>query len=320
MEPINIYKKFNFSKGSMEINFNGITNDNIDTNKIDILLENFINNHRHNYMIENVSIIRTILKDYEEKSLNIFYQDDNGSEFVKYDNSNSIIYEVSRKENNNEYKYKMRYTNTNGIELNYRNPKFNCNDYKDFQSITEEINEIMKHIYYLKNVKAVSLDKNDKALIEIYKLFYNENPDFSSKNINIKIQAMMSILENFGISLDEDYGFSLCGKEKMPTSLFIQQKINKLYPLGEVKSLDDTIKIAKESKKIVKIVGDTIRETISNDQNEELKTISKVIFAEKYCLPSNSNVKEISEFTNRNINDVESSIKLVKRIETRINK
>ena len=100
------------------------------------------------------------------------------------------------------------------------------------------------------------------------------------------------------------------------------QRVNKLYPLGEVSILEDSVKLADEPKKIIKIVGDTIRETISKEENinEALITISKVIHAGRYCLSSNSDVKKLSEFTERTTNEVESSIKLVKRIETRIDK
>lgn len=166
------------------------------------------------------------------------------------------------------------------------------------------------------------LDINDKELIEIYKLFYNENPDFSSKGINIKVQAMMSILAEFGISLDDDYGFIPWEKEKIPISLKLEQRINKLYPLGEISSTENSVKLANEPKKIIKIVGECIREAIMNEenQNDALITISKVIHAEKYCLSSNSYIKELSKFTVRNTDEVESSIKLLKRIENRINK
>ena len=180
----------------------------------------------------------------------------------------------------------------------------------------------MKQIYYLKNAKPIVLDTDDKALIEIYKLFYNENPDFSSKGINIKIQTMMSILAEFGISLEDDYGFSLCGKVKMPVSLNLEQRVNKLYPLGKVSSFEDGVKLAEEPKKIIKIVGETIKEAIKNEQNqnEVLITISKVIHAGRYCISSNSDVKKLSEFIESSTDKVESSIKLVKRIETRIDK
>ena len=275
-------------------------------------------------MIENVSIIRTILKDCKEKLLVIFYQDEKGSEFVKYDNSNLFLYEKIKRQKNNDYydKYKIKYEPTSGIKLNYNNHEADITNYPDIELISKEIIEIIKQIYYLKNTKTVMLDINDKELIEIYKLFYNENPDFSSKGINIKVQAMMSILAELGISLDDDYGFMQWEKEKIPISLKLEQRVNKLYPLGEISSTEDSVKLANEPKKIIKIVGECIREAIMNEenQNDALITISKVIHAGRYCLSSNSDIKELSEFTERNTDEVESSIKLLRRIENRINK
>lgn len=324
MNPISIRKVLNFTKGSIEVRFNGISSANTDLDNIDKLLEDFISNHRHNDMIENVSIVRTILKDYEEKSLDIFYKDEKGSELVRYDNSNLFLYEKSQREENSEYydRYKIKYEPTNGIKLDYNNHETDVVDYPGIELVSKEITEIMKQIYYLKNAEAVVLDTDDKVLIEIYKLFYNENPDFSSKDINIKVQTMMSILAGFYISLGDYYSFSLCGKVKMPVSLDLEQRVNKLYPLGEVSSIEDSVKLAEEPKKIIKIVGETIRETISNEQNqnEVLITISKVIHAGIYSLSSNCDVKKLSELTERTTDEVASSIKLVKRIETRINK
>lgn len=324
MNPISIRKVLNFTKGSIEVRYNGIPNNNADLDKIDALLEDFINNHRHNYMIENVSIVRTILKDCEEKLLVIFYQDEKGSELVKYNNSNLILYERNKCEENSEHfdRYKIKYESPYGIKLDYNNHETDMVDYPGIELVSKEITEIIGQIYYLKNAKAIVLDIDDKAIIEIYKLFYNENPDFSSKDINIKIQTMMSILAEFGIYLGDDYGFSLWKKAKMPISFNLEQRINKLYPLGEVRSLEDSVKLAEDPKKIIKIVGETIRETISNEQNqsEALITISKVIHAERYCLSFGSDVKKLSDFTDRTTDEVESSIKLVKRIEIRIDK
>lgn len=211
MKPLNITKTLNFTKGSIEVRYNGIPSDNADLDKIDALLEDFINNHRHSNMIENVSIVRTILKDCEEKVLDVFYQDEKVLKHVKYDNSNLILYEKRKKEENNEYfdRYKIKYEIPYGIKLDYNNHEIDIGDYSGVELLSNKMTEIMKQIYYLKHAEAVVLDTDDKALIEIYKLFYNDNPDFSSKDINIKVQTMMSILAEFGISLEDDYSFSL---------------------------------------------------------------------------------------------------------------
>ena len=324
MKPISIRKTLNFTKGSIGIRYNGILNDNANLDKINALLEDFINNHRHNYMTENVSIVRTIFKDCEEKLLVIFYQDETGSELVKYDNSNLSLYEKSKREENSEHfdRYKIKYESPYDIKLDYNNKETDMSNYLGIELVSKEINEIIKQIYYLKNAKAVVLDTDDKSLIEIYKLFYNEKPDFSSRDINIKIQTMMSILAEFGISLGDDYAFSLWGKVKMPVSLNLEQRVNKLYPLGEVDSVEDSVKLASEPKKIIKIVGECIRETILNEQNqtEALIIISKVIHAGRYCISSNSDVKKLSEFTKCTTDAVETSVSLVKRIKTKIDR
>lgn len=109
--------------------------------------------------------------------------------------------------------------------------------------------------------------------------------------------------------------YSYMRKVKMPTSLNLGQMVNKLYPLGKVSSLEESVKLAEESKKIIKIVGEPIRKSITNEQNQNdvLITISKVIHAGRYCL-SNSDVKILSEFTECTTDEIESSIKLVKRV------
>ena len=75
-------------------------------------------------------------------------------------------------------------------------------------------------------------------------------------------------------------------------------------------------------KKIIRIVGDSIRDVISleDDMNDALITISKVIYAGRYNLSSKADISEIAEFTNQSVDDVEASVQLVKCIEHKINK
>ena len=54
------------------------------------------------------------------------------------------------------------------------------------------------------------------------------------------------------------------------------------------------------------------------NSDDILITISKVIHAKTHILSSESDIKELSEFTNRTRSEIESSIKLVKRIENKI--
>ena len=108
----------------------------------------------------------------------------------------------------------------------------------------------------------------------------------------------------------------------MPFSLKLEEMVQKMYPFGVVDEVQDNIKLAEEPKKIIRIVGDSIRDVISleDDMNDALITISKVIYASRYNLSSDVDIREIAEYTNRSVDDVESSVQLVKRIEHKINK
>ena len=271
------------------LSFKGIeSSSNIDKVKINKLLDNFINSKSHINMLRNVEFIRTILKNFEEKLLVIEYSNKNFQEIVKYDNG--ILSFFNSKNNKNK----------NLITAEFSNRKLNISfSNYDEDIINQQFSKLMDHIHLLKNVKPVNLDMDSKALIEIYKLFYNENPNFSLSNINIRVQTMMSILALFGINLEEDYSFSLLGKNKMPNSLYLEQLVNKLFPLGEIVDIEEPIKLADELTKIIKIVGECVREVINTEYNKDdaLITISKVIYAGRYSLSSNSNIKSLSEFT-----------------------
>lgn len=314
METVSFSEMCNFEGESIEVKYEGIPlKQDIDEDEVKRMIRNFVDNHKHDNMIENVTILRTILREYQEISLDVIVSCDDEKEKVFYLNLYNLHWFNFTK---NSQKYKIKYDNIMGLELNYHNEVDNLKKY------TDDLSDIMKYISDLSNVGPIIINDNDKALIEIYKLFYKENPDFSSEDINVKVQTMMSILSEFGITLDCDYAFYLMGKKKMPMSLKLKEMVKKMYPFGVVNEVKDNIKLADESRKIIEIVGDSIMDVIhdEDDMNEALITISKVIHASRYNLSSKANVREIAEFTNRSVDDVEASVQLVKRIEHKINK
>lgn len=307
----------------LEIRFEGIEKKNIDLDKINNLLNKFIvDQSHHRTMVRTIANIRAILKEVEEKLLVISHIDSNGSkEIVKYDNGNLFLYEYDIKgSTSDEDRISIKYSPGNSLDFSFEDFDGNIVDYLNFNNTIKQFTNIVNRIYQLKHVNAIKLDRDSKVLIEIYKLFYNENPDFSDETINIRIQTMMSILAEFGISLGDDYSFSLLGKVKMPISLYLEEKVDRLFPLGEVVDIDEPIELANEAKNTIRIVGECIREVINDNYNkaEALITISKIIYAGRYNLSSESNIKKLSDFANRTLDEVESSIQLVKRIEKRI--
>ena len=317
METVRFRETLNFDDGSIEIKYEGVPlRKDIDEEEVKLMIRDFVDNHKHDNMIENVTILRTILRDYKEELLEVYFCNKNGSETVKY----THIYGTGLSNwfsfMKDSQKFKIKYDSVLGLELNYFDETGNIKKY------TDDLSDIMKYISNLSNVGPIIINDNDKTLIEIYKLFYKENPNFSSKDINVKVQTMMSILAEFGITLDFDYAFCLWAKVKMPVSLKIEEMVHKTIRISIVNEVKDNVKLAEEPKKIIEIVGDSIRDVIhdEDDMNEALITISKVIHASRYNLSSDANVSEIAEFTNRSVDEVEASRQLVKCIEHKINK
>ena len=44
------------------------------------------------------------------------------------------------------------------------------------------------------DLQDISINRESKIFIEIYRLFYKENPNFDEQKINLKIQTMLFIL------------------------------------------------------------------------------------------------------------------------------
>lgn len=136
MEQINIRKTLNFENGSIEVRYNGIeTKKGIDKNNIEQLLDDFIEKQNHSDMLENVKRVRTILKDYEEKLLVLYYCDEKGSELVKYDNSHLFRFEKTKNRDESDTKYNIKYEPTSGIKLDY-------NDLGDFDGKVDQLSSV----------------------------------------------------------------------------------------------------------------------------------------------------------------------------------
>ncbi len=167
-------------------------------------------------------------------------------------------------------------------------------------------------------MNAQNISKEMKVLIEIYRLFYRENPNFSDKNINIKIQTMMVILFHFGLSFGIDYGFHFLSSKKLPISFNLQEDIKNLYQIGEVTD-NKFIELSKDTKRIIKNVSDILfKEALdSNDTIELATSVSQVIYVREYCLQSTSGISEMASFLNLPVEEVEKNSQLVKQIENK---
>lgn len=304
---------------SFEFKYNGTPkNNNIDKNKVQELITRFMNKY-HGDMVTNVKFLRTILKDHDERLLVISYQNGEVKETIKFVNSHISLFEKRDKDSELAENFIVKFTPSDNISFMFTDANNKVIDYSNIENISDRITKVLQEIYYLSNVKPIELDQDSKVIIEVYKLFYNENPDFSDKNINIKIQTMLSILTEFYISVG-DYGFSLSGKRNIPMSMNLSNLVYELFPLGEIKEIDNPIQLRKDAKKTISIVGEGIRNAIDSTDNQEeaLITISKVIHAARYNLSSTASIEDVAKYTDCSSDEIESSMKLVKRINTKI--
>lgn len=310
--------------GVFEFRYEGIEkNSNVDTIKVKDLINKFMYQITyHGDMIRNVRFLRTILKDYDEKLLFLSYQNDEISETVSFNNSHmfSFAKSVKNKRNKHNDNFIVKYTPGGNINFMFTDSENNIINYANIEYMPDRITKVLKEIYSLNDTNSIKLDLDAKIIIEIYKLFYKENPDFSDKNINIKIQTMMSILGEFGITVDDYYGFLPYGKKQIPMCLNLANLVYELFPLGEITYINDPVELAKEPKKKIQVIGECIRSAIENASNQEdvLITISKVIHAARYNLSNTASIGDIANYINCTENEVESSMKLIKKINNHI--
>lgn len=326
-----ILEKREFEKkvinGESVFHFKFIGNENvknIDYERVNKLIDDSFNKIKtYNDMIRNVAWIRTILKDFEESYLEVHnFNSENDYKSIRYINKKLISY-VSKNIINDDVENTFYFEFKTGKGLNVIFSDDNqILEYPYFKIPSELIANESDKIYNLSHINPIILNRDSEILCEIYRLFYNENPDFSLKDINIKIQTMMSILNEFGISLGDNYTFNRYSRIKMPISIELENLVDKLTPLGEIVPIHK-IEINNEDKIVIKIVGKYIREFINHryskyDNNEMLIVLSSIIYAVRYNLPSKANVKDISSYTNYSSNEVEMSMKLIKNIHKNI--
>lgn len=307
MEKVKISKSYNLENESFIINYEGITEiNNNDLSDLNNLLTDFVNNHNRVDMVTNVRILATIFKNFNNMKLEVFSHYNGVSENIRYKNDELLYYEkviISKG-------CKFEYYNLNGI-------KFEC-DKQGSKVVISLLTEMVEQLYFLKQFQKYDLNTDDKILIEIYRLFYNENPDFSDKNINIKIQTMMSILVQFNISLSE-YSFTLWKNSKIPTSEDLNMQINKLYSFGKIKNEDNYIVLSEEAKMVIKTVSKSLNELINNNENflEKLMLISRIIYISRYRISLDTDIQEIAKITEVSQEDVLLCRSLVKKVENK---
>ncbi len=282
------------TKDKILIKFEGIEKKkDLDLNKIDNLLEISLENKLCNYNdIPNiVSLVKTILKDFDEQYLLISSSSDfKGIEnfyivdYIKTDLNKFAIYKKPDFFNSALFEYQKNKEIKFSISLEL------SNNYKEFFDKNVDILE------KLKKLEPKKLDDESKLICQLYQIFYNEAPDFSKDETLNRIQNMAVILSSFNIHLNSDYYFKVA-KDKI-ISYPLQVKINDLLPFGLIDKIDEPLVLNKKIIEKIKIIGEEIKNKTNYDL-DKLNNLSYLIHIAHYNL-NNTDKETIKKYNKDN--------------------
>ena len=198
MKIININKQLNLKNKTINIKYNGTSKKNINLDKIEALIEGYINNQKFIDMVETVTEIKTLLKSCKTDSLMICYQDEEKKETVKYDNSKLILYEKEEIIEKNDFKYQVKYEPLDGVKINHNIKELNKINDIDIEIILGKIYYTLNQIYDLKQVTL------NKEVYDIHEEGYNINGKMvnldykgTPKNESIDLDRIKTIIHDF---------------------------------------------------------------------------------------------------------------------------
>ena len=297
---------------------------NVDTLEVSSLLDKFMVNIYHGDSFETMRFLTTILKDFKQKHLFVDYDGKDGEYSLEYRDSklHCVTVEGRNKKNPKINDFEITYAIGHDLLIE-RNDK-NCDTIECFTNndTFDRIKKAFNEVKQLFDVKPIELDYESKMLVQIYQLFYNENPDFSDINkTNIKMQTMLYILSEFGYSLSEyNYNHFSSYGSGTPMDLSLSCTVRKLFPLGVIKSVDNPIPFNKTAERVVSYVGSRIRDIINDkdDELEVLKKLSTIMHSSLYRVSPIGDIKKVKEDTNYTEEEIKDNLQLIKSIKENI--
>ena len=228
-------KNYSTTTSNMKIIFSGMQlNDNCDEVKQNEILDKCMNGLKnYNDLVRIVSWIRTIFKNWDEKFLEIQIFHNGNTTILLYEEKKLKLFEQVSSDG-------KRFLFKEGEKINFDNG-INSNNDNILNMLANRIEQIKK----FKNISELKLNEFEQELCDIYYLFYNENPDFLSDELSIKMQMMVLILKS--LNMNNDYSFASKDR-KVPICYEIVNFVNKMQPLGKLK-----LNLSERDKKAIKI-------------------------------------------------------------------
>lgn len=261
-----------------------------------------------NNILDIVRDIRTIFSDFNENFLELSVDTNIFKTHVIYKEGKLIYYKY---DGNLSIEEKLSFNYELDQSINFSitgNTSFDKDKYIELYSL------YLKNTEILQNTLPIKTYHNEELLFKVYKLFYGINPDFCDKNINVKIQTMISILTQFNICLN--YPLSVYNRGKMPQNINLTYLVHNLRGLGEVDVEKlNTFKLTYPYESEIEKIGKIVRKC-----DIDMITLSKLIHAGNYDLSEKSDKEYLNHMTNCSELEIKDSIKLVKTINKKLSR
>ena len=330
-QKIKISRLFKYRDGTnLSFNFYGDSKDNdIDEDNIADLLNNiFKNRNTAPNLVEATKSLKTIFRKTNEKLLNIYrFKENETEETVSYFKSklNMFSYHKTPTDQDNNT-IKIDYTPEKSIKYSIENEQITKLNKNYFQETNKLLEEKFHELEQLQNLKPIILSDEAKVICTIYRLFYQQNPNFSKQEDRVKAQSMLAFLIEYDICIlksgDHYYDFNLRHNHQMVMSIDLMTTLHSLAPLGEIPKEESSIKLTNWVQKTIEPVGKEIRNEMSTKENPIawFVNIVKISHIKKYCVPSYSTEEDIANYSNSTTESVRTSLKLVRKISDTVNK
>lgn len=225
--------------------------------------------------IEIITLIRTILRNYEEDQLILEINNQTKYLAIEIKNKKTLFFCVrelveidGQKETFNadyEFGKELKFSLSNNSKVN-----IDVDAYYDFMLSSTGLME------ELEQAKSKKISRDDRRMCEFYKAFYGETPNFTEEDVNVKYQVMMVILLSlYRIPLSYRFELNNYNGQIMPISETITAFTTNLIPFGKIKDFKEYDIVPKNLITIIKAVSSSIKEIALEEENE-LDTLIKI--------------------------------------------
>lgn len=264
-----------------------------------------------------VTWVRTILRDYNEEYLQVIISNKREKIQIEYLSKRLSYFKLEE-----DVYSKDKFTTTYSLYDFCTSIPENSESEETIREYEEKEKRAKDLIASLKECYILSEDMyiKDENICELYKLFYNENPDFSSKEIDTKMQAMYYVLQYFYIDMTYAFDKALLNSA-MPFSTKLQMDVERLTPFGKVEVRREDIKISEFNKRKIETIGGMVQKE-TQGQIENLISFVSTLYNEELekRYQQTPDLDTIAKTTGIELEHILDNLELARKIEKETDK